>query len=266
MDNIKKNKAKKIAGIVLNVVLWLFVAFALVVTVVAVSSTANKKNVPTIGGTCYMSVLSDSMNADKPAWATDSYDGFKQGDLIFCDYIAENEEAIRSLKVGDIISFEWDINGNGEKEPGEINTHRIIGFITDQNPVIQNEVPENETLRSVVTQGDNIEYTNGNTETVSTAFILAKYTGRKIGGLGAVFKFLGSKLGFGLCILLPLAIFFAYELVVFILTLVKVKNEGKKTITAEDEELIKQRAIEEYLKMKQAEQGNPDSGESSASE
>lgn len=266
MDNIKKNKAKKIAGIVLNVVLWLFVAFALVVTIIAVSSTANKKNVPTIGGTCYMSVLSDSMNADKPAWATDSYDGFKQGDLIFCDYIAEDYNAITSLKKGDIITFEWDLNNNGEKEVGEYNTHRIIGFISNQNSEIQDFIPENETLRYIVTQGDNKEYSNGGTENVAPGFVLAKYTGRKIGGLGAVFKFLGSKLGFGLCILLPLAIFFAYELVVFILTLVKVKNEGKKTITAEDEELIKQRAIEEYLKMKQAEQGNPDSGENSASE
>ena len=37
----------------------------------------------------------------------------------------------------------------------------------------------------------------------------------------------------------------------FIKTLLTVKNEGKKVITAEDEELIKQRAIEEYLRRQQ---------------
>jgi len=32
-----------------------------------------------------------------------------------------------------------------------------------------------------------------------------------------------------------------------------VKNEGKKLITAEDEELIRQRAVEEYLRRQQEE-------------
>ena len=50
---------------------------------------------------------------------------------------------------------------------------------------------------------------------------------------------------------MPLFLFFAYELFVFIKTLLTVKNEGKKVITAEDEELIKQRAIEEYLRRQQ---------------
>ena len=104
-------------------------------------------------------------------------------------------------------------------------------------------------------------------EQVATGFIIAKYTGKKIGGLGSASTFLGSQLGFGLCILLPLALFFTYELVVFIRTVVKVKNDGKKMITAEDEEIIKQRAIEEYLKMKEAERnGSDDKNDTSVSD
>lgn len=268
MEQAQKNKVKKIVGIVVNVVLWLFVAFALVVTVVAVASTANKKGVPTVGGKCYLSVLSDSMNADKPDWVDSSaYGGFKKGDLIIGDYIAENYDEINKLQKGDIITFEWDINNNGEKELGELNTHRIVGFITDQNPAMQDSVPEGERLRYVVTMGDNSEYSHGSVEQVATGFIIAKYTGKKIGGLGSAFTFLGSQLGFGLCILLPLALFFTYELVVFIRTVVKVKNDGKKMITAEDEEIIKQRAIEEYLKMKEAERnGSDDKNDTSVSD
>ena len=42
----------------------------------------------------------------------------------------------------------------------------------------------------------------------------------------------------------------------------KIKNEGKKMITAEDEEAIKQRAIEEYLKLQR--QNAADSVDSAA--
>ena len=96
-------------------------------------------------------------------------------------------------------------------------------------------------------------FNNGASETVSRNRIIARYTGKKIAGVGSVFSFLGSRLGFGICILLPLVAFFGYQLVVFILTVLKLKNGDKKVITAADEEEIKQRAIEEYLR-KQAEQ------------
>ena len=49
---------------------------------------------------------------------------------------------------------------------------------------------------------------------------------RRLVGIGNVLAFLSSKLGFGLCIILPLFLFFAYELFVFIKTLLTVKNEG----------------------------------------
>ena len=48
-------------------------------------------------------------------------------------------------------------------------------------------------------------------------------------------------------------LFFIYELIVFIRKFLKVKNAGKKQITAADEEAIKQKAIEEYLKAQKAE-------------
>lgn len=241
MENLKTQKVKKAVGIAVNAVLWLFVIFAVAVTIVAVSANANKKNVPTISGKCYLTVLSDSMNADKPSGVAESKpSGFKKNDLIIGKYIADNEQEIAKLEVGDIITFEYDINRDGKIAAGEYNTHRIVGIVMDGDKV-----------RYYRTQGDNFEYSKGSTEEVYASRIIAVYTGRKIGGLGAVFTGLRKPVTFGLCIILPLTAFFVYELVIFVKTLLKIKNEGKKFITAEDEEIIKQRAIEEYLSRKE---------------
>lgn len=241
METTTKNKIKKITGIVVNVILWLFVAFSVLVTVIAVSAGANKKNVPTVGGNCYLSVQSNSMNATKPDWAQSKPKGFKKGDLIIGKYIADDDDAIAALQVGDIITFEWDINGDGVTSKGEYNTHRIV-----------NVVENNGTVQYFETQGDNIEYSRGQTETVYASKIIAKYTGKKFGGVGSALTWLSSPTGFGVCIVLPLGLFFGYELFVFIKAVLKVKNEGKKVITAADEEVIKQRAIEEYLRQQAA--------------
>ncbi len=241
METKTKEKLKKIGGIALNVVLWAFVIFSVVITVVAVSANANKKNVPTLGGNCYLSVLSDSMNAEKPEWVNaDKPSGFKKGDLIIGHYIAEDDEAKAQLEVGDIITFEYDINGNGQFESGEYDTHRIKEITADGY---------------YITQGDNSEYNHGGTETVSPVRVIAVYTGKKLHVVGSILSELSSFRGFGLFIVLPLALFFGYELFVFIKTMLSLKNEGKKTITAADEELIKQRAIEEYLRQMNAQNG-----------
>ncbi len=251
MEATTKKTVKKTAGIIINIILWLFVIFSVVITVIAVSASANKKNVPTLGGNCYLTVSSDSMNADKPdGISADAYKGFKKGDLIIGEYIAEDTDKINSLKVGDIITFEWDINGDGIVSSGEYNTHRIVKIEQKDGKIEYFE-----------TMGDNEEYSRGKTETVYPSRVIARYTGKKIGVVGSVISALSTQLGFGLCIVLPLALFFAYELFIFIRTLMKVKNDGKKMISAADEELIKQRAIEEYLR--QQAENKADSGESS---
>ena len=129
--NAKKTNTKKILNIVVNVILWLFVAFAVVVTVVAVTASANKKNVPVVGGKCFLSVQSQSMNAAKPEGvASDKPAGFAQGDMIVGRYICDDDKAIDALEAGDVITFEFDINGDGQISPGEYNTHRIIAVNT----------------------------------------------------------------------------------------------------------------------------------------
>lgn len=235
-----KSKTKKIIDIVVNVVLWLFVIFSIFVTVVAVSVDKDGENVPIVGGKCYLTVLSTSMEGKKPdGIAADKPSGFNKGDLIVAKYIGKDPEAKTKLGIGDVISFRFDVNNDGKIDKGELNTHRIVDLVKDGEG----------NVTGYITKGDNNLTNDANP--VYFGDIVAVYSGRRLVGIGNVLTFLSSKLGFGLCIILPLFLFFAYELFVFIKTLLTVKNEGKKVITAEDEELIKQRAIEEYLRRQQ---------------
>ena len=49
-----KSKAKKVLSVLLNIILWVYVIFCVLVTVVAVSASENAKNVPTIAGKCVL--------------------------------------------------------------------------------------------------------------------------------------------------------------------------------------------------------------------
>ncbi|MBQ7728270.1 MAG: hypothetical protein IJT60_06835 [Clostridia bacterium] len=231
MEEKQKSTLKKVGGIVLNVVLWAFVVFAVVITIIVISASTSSKNVPTLGGNCFLNVQTNSMNAAKPDWVPeDKPSGFSAGTLIIGKYIADDNDLIDALEVGDIVTFEAIIEG-----VDTYNTHRITEISRDSAGYIT----------SVTTRGD---HPDASTEVVTRGKLIAVYQGSKILGLGAFLNFLNTQLGFGLCILLPMAAFFIYELVRFILLFVRMRNQGKKVITSTDEELIKQKAIEEYLR------------------
>ncbi len=211
-------KTKKVLNIILNVFIWVFVVFSLIITIIAISATASTEGVPSIFGRCILTVQSDSM---KPV--------FQEGDLIIGRQLDREEAA--NLKVGDVITFYADLNGDGTKE---INTHEII------------EVSDSNGFVIYSTKGVNNEFKDWY-QTYSTD-VICQFEGTVIPGLGAFLDFLQSSTGFLVCIVLPLALFFAYELYRFIRTVIEIKGAGKKKITAEDEEEIKRRAVEEYLR------------------
>ncbi len=220
-----KSKAVKIIKIVANVLVWLFVAFAVFMTVLAFTATKSADGVPSLGGKCMISIISNSMEPT-----------IDEGSLILSEKLSDAEK--RQLKEQDVISFHFNMDGSNVKS---INTHRIIG-------INRNESGE---VVSYITQGDNKEANIGNvTEEVYPNDIVAVWHDgdTNIKGVGAIIGFLGKPTGFFLVIVLPLVAFFLYELIKFIMTVIKVKNDGKKQITAADEEMIKQKAIEEYLR------------------
>lgn len=239
-DNTKVKKGLRIA---LNVVLWIFLAFAFVMMVFAFASISNDYGVPVMGDKVLLNVVSESMEPT-----------IHKGDLITGRVLTVEEK--QSLKEGDIITFFADINGDGVKE---INTHRIVKV---------EGTGANMTFR---TKGDNaamyqrggmVAEDDGYTLRLDDIIATWKEGDSQVKGLGSVLGFLQSRVGFLCIVVIPLALFFIYEIVRFIVTIVKVKNDGKKIITAEDEEEIRRKAVEDYLKAHgQAEEGEAETAE-----
>ena len=234
----EKSTAKKVLRIVGNVLIWIFIIFAALTTVLAFAAQSNADGIPSIGGRVILTVQSDSMarSAEEEGKVTlqEGWEkGFNKGDIIIGKKLQPEE--MKDLKVGDIITFKGTLAGTNQEG---LNSHRIVEVIKDGDNV------------SYKTCGDN--NLGEDADNVSWQYVICKYTGTRIPGLGNVLDFLQTPTGFLVVIVLPLVAFFVFELVVFIRKFLKVKNAGKKQITAADEEAIKQKAIEEYLKAQQA--------------
>ena len=231
MENATKQKIKKIISIVANVLVWVFVAFSILVTVLVFSAQGSGDGVPSLFGKSLISVSTDSME-----------DTFYRGDLLLLDKLEDSEKF--GLAVGTIITYKSPVDLDGDGNRWDINTHRIVGiegdcYITQGDNTKTNPVPDSEGAN-----GYKVDY---------TYVIGTVEEDARIGGLGGVIAFLRSSLGFFLCIVLPLALFFLYELYHFISLLVT--ERAKRAAAAAptlDEEEIKRRAIEEYLRAQKA--------------
>ena len=115
---MNKTEAKKIVSIVLNVLVWVILVFATLVTILTFVSMNAKDGVPSIFGKSIVSVQSPSMDGDKKG-------SFKQGDMLFVDKVTQDEAW--DLDVDTIIVYRAPIDINGDGETGDINTHRIVG-------------------------------------------------------------------------------------------------------------------------------------------
>jgi signal peptidase len=220
---LKDVNKKKILSIALNTLKWLFVAFSLVITILVFSAQGSKDGVPSIFGKSLITISTDSM---EPV--------YEAGDLVFMEKLSDKEK--ENLQPGQIITFRAPIDINGDGIVGDINTHRIERvegnrFITKGD---HNLIPDNE--------GDD-PYTVHMSEVIGLCTEDAK-----LAGVGNVITFLRSSLGFFLCIVLPLILFFLYELYNFVSLIVTERaKRAASGAPAIDEEEIKRRAIEEYI-------------------
>ena len=201
---------KKAVKIIFDILTWILLIFAFIVTVLVISSDKNNGTASLFG---YMpfTVESDSMKPE-----------FSKGDLVLDKEIDD----ISSLKEGDVITF-WTMAGSQRIR----NTHRIVA-ITDNGGTL-----------SFTTKGDNNPIND--TSEVSQGDIIGKWTGTKLGGAGKAMDFLKTRKGFFICIIIPMGIFFIFELYKLIVVIIEMKRP--EPLTESDEEEIKRRAIEEYL-------------------
>ena len=168
------HKVLTIVGIVLCILL---IPILLINLTLIAKSYINKDDVPNIGGTTPLIVLTDSM-----------YPIIESGDLIICQS-AEPEE----IQVGDVIAF-FDPAGNGTT----IVTHRVIE-VTEQNGEL-----------AWRTKGD-----NNNTEdrlAVTADKLVAVYEGTRIPGFGNVALFMQSTPGLIVCVVCPILLLVGYDM------------------------------------------------------
>lgn len=199
-------KAMKRAGtIVISVILWAIILLAALYAFTTMA-TKDDQNVASILGYTPLVVETNSM---KPT--------FESGDLIFikkCD--------TSKLKEGDIITFHTIIDNQYA-----LNTHRI------------QKIDEANGVRSYTTIGDN---NNGvaDQHVISDGDIVGKYIGH-VSGLGKVMNFLSSSMGFLIVIVLPMLLFFIYQ----VYNLIMISIRLKKAMAVENAEEIANARIQQ---------------------
>lgn len=223
----KKEKAKKIAGLIGSILIWVFVGFSALITVLVFSAQNSADGIPSVFGKSLLTIQTASME-----------DTYNIGDMVLMTKLDISERG--DLKPGDIITYKAPIDIDGDGMIGDINTHRIVSIDYETGVI--------------VTKGDNNilndnEGDNPYTVQINNVIGLCTEQGR-LAGLGNVIEFLRSSVGFFICIVLPLILFFLYELYNFISILTS-ERAKKAPIAKETEEEIKRRAIEEYLKSQQ---------------
>ena len=224
----KKEKAKKIAGLIGSILIWVFVGFSALITVLVFSAQNSADGIPSVFGKSLLTIQTASME-----------DTYNIGDMVLMTKLDISERG--DLKPGDIITYKAPIDIDGDGMIGDINTHRVVSHDLDTGVIItkgdNNHLQDNE--------GDD-PYTIHRNDVIG----ICTEDGQ-LKGLGNVIEFLRSSVGFFICIILPLILFFLYELYNFISILVS-ERAKKAPIAKETEEEIKRRAIEEYIKSQQA--------------
>ena len=197
---------KRLGTVVLSIVLWIVILVAALYAFTTMA-TRDNQNVANILGYTPLVVKSDSMAPT-----------FSAGDLIFikkCDTSA--------LEEGDIICFHTII----ENEYA-LNTHRIKSIETVGD------------ARSYTTVGDN---NNGvaDLHVISDGDIVGKYVGH-LQGVGRVMDFLSSSTGFLIVIVLPMLLFFIYQVYHLIMISMRLKK-AVAVETAREVEAAKMQAM-----------------------
>lgn len=179
--------AKKVITVVISVLLWAVILLAALFAFTTLA-TRDDTHVASVAGYTPMVVQTESMSPT-----------FNAGDLILirkCDP--------STLQVGDIITFHTIIMNEYA-----LNTHRIADIAVTNG------------LRSYTTKGDNNLISDQHI--IGDGDIVGQYVGR-VPKLGTVMNFLSSSIGFLLVIVLPMLIFFIYQVYHLITVSIKLKR------------------------------------------
>ncbi len=214
-----KPDGKRIMSILGSAMIWLFVLFSVLVTLLVFTARKNQDGIPEIFGKSFITILSPSM---EPV--------YQVGDLILVSKL--DNESKQTLKVGDIITYRAPMDIDGDGQIGDLCTHRI-SFIDKGKGLLTTKGDNNEFVDHYVLEYEDI--------------IGVSSSESRIAALGKALLFLRTNSGFFVCIVLPLILFFLYAAYTF-LELIVTERMKNAPIPPEKVEEIKLQAIEEYVK------------------
>ena len=260
-------KLKNVLNIILDIFMVLFLVFAAFTLVISLSQKAQKVGgePSQIFGYSIRSVQSESMepyNADGSKYDADN--AFYKGDIIISKVTDDDE----TYEIGDAVMFWMFVTSTGEQtEENSSFTQEIL--VTHQ--IVDIEVQDDGTT-VYWTQGLN-KMTNPERDAVAKTAdeFVAKYSGKRIGGIGNVITFIqggfkGLKTGlqetdgwgFFLCIVLPILIFVIIQAIRVIRNIIAYKAQKTAVAVASGELSEEQKRLiaEEYLKQQTANDSN----------
>lgn len=202
---------KKALKIILNIVIWVFVVFSVIVSTFVFSANSNSDGYPDLFDKLFIPVSTDNVSVS-----------INKGDLLIADKI--NEDYVKNLKPGDTIIFSANISPE-EKEKV------IIGKITEILYKDNDVAYKFENIESVLFNANGIR-------------VIALYNGNRIIGMGNIVAFLVTPTGFISIVVIPLMLIFLFELFNYITEILSSRSMQRIN---KDEEEIKRKAIEEFI-------------------
>ncbi len=227
---------KKIINVIIDIIVVLIlIASAVILTITL--NTSKDTGAPNIFGYTLNTIQSQSM---KPV--------MNKGDLI----IAETANPNATYEKGDIVIYTTVENDDSGNDVFILICHRIV-----DTKMVGN-------TKYYLTKGDNNDVTDEKTvgwlapDKIVGVYESDNYKGILLSGVGSFYDYLKSFWGFFFVIVLPMILFFIYELIRVIMNLTAYNKEKalvaaqEMAANAELTEQQKQKAIEEYLASQQA--------------
>lgn len=233
---------KKIVNVLIDIIVVLILIIS--ATILTVTLTTNQDTgAPNVFGYTLNTIQSQSM---EPV--------MHKGDLIIGKIV---DETTPEFKVGDIVIYTTTKQLDDGTNQYVLVCHRIV----------KTKV-EGETTY-YLTKGDNNEVSDAETvgwltsDKIVGVYENSEYKGTLLKGVGSIYDYLLDFWGFFFIIVLPMILFFIYELIRVIMNIVAYTKEKalvaatEAAQSAELTEAQKQKAIEEYLASQKANE-NPD--------
>ena len=222
-----KSIIKTILNTIINILIVLVLLTSVLIAALSLSSKANN-GVATIFGYSFHTIQTASMDGGNPKYPGGDY---KVGDLVIGK---EKGASDRDYVAGDIISYRTQ---NDENQTVLI-CHRIIDVADDNGVKVYQTMGD---ANDAPDQYEKQDYLH-NYDIASVCYD-ADYQGKVLKGMGAPLDFIRRPTGFFFAVLLPMIIFFMYEIFRVVVNAMNYKKskeeESKENAEKEKDEAVK---------------------------